>query len=147
MIRPLSLIFVLVSVLAFAGCSGQEGLGRVSGVVTLDDKPLPNAAVEFTPVDGKGLTSYGKTDSNGAYVTMATRTDKGSAVGENKVRITTYDILDEGGKQTRIPEKVPLKYNESTELKADVKSGSNTFNFDLKTEGKIVNKRDNPRDS
>jgi hypothetical protein len=115
--------------------------------VTLDDKPLPNAAVEFTPVDGKGLTSYGKTDSNGAYVTMATRTDKGSAVGENKVRITTYDILDEGGKQTRIPEKVPLKYNESTELKADVKSGSNTFNFDLKTEGKIVNKRDNPRDS
>ena len=127
------------------GCSYEEGLGRVDGVVKLDGKPLANASVEFTPTDGKGLTSYGRTDSQGAYYMMATRSDKGAAVGKNKVRITTYEVLDDQGKLTTVPERVPTRYNQATELEADVKSGSNDFNFDLKTEGgKIANRRQNP---
>ena len=81
-------------------------MGQVTGVVKLDDKPLPDASVQFTPTEGKGLTSYGKTDNNGAYYMMATRTENGAAVGKNKVRITTYDIHDNGGKLTTVQEKV-----------------------------------------
>jgi hypothetical protein len=129
------------------GCGGEEGLGRVTGVVKLDGKPLPDAAVEFNPAGGQGLTSYGKTDKSGSYYMMATRTDKGAAVGKNKVSITTYDLVDNGGKISSIPEQVPTKYNKSTELEVDVRSGSNTFDFDLKTEGgKVNSKKASPQD-
>ncbi len=139
------MLSALLSLLFHLGCSSEEGLGRVDGIVNLDEKPLANASVEFTPIDGKGLTSYGRTDNNGAYYMMATRSDKGAAVGKNKVRITTYEVLDDHGKLTTVPERVPTRYNQSTELEADVKSGSNDFNFDLKTEGgRIANRRENP---
>ncbi|MEQ1828561.1 MAG: hypothetical protein ABL921_21545, partial [Pirellula sp.] len=129
------------------GCGGEEGLGKVNGVVTLDGKPLPDATVEFNPEGGKGLTSYGRTDKSGAYYMMATRSDKGAAVGKNKVSITTYDLADNGGKISSIPEMVPTKYNKSTELEVDVRSGSNKFDFDLKTEGGKVNtKKASPQD-
>lgn len=137
----------LSAILSVLGCGGEGGLGQVTGVVKLDDKPLPDASVEFTPLDGKGLTSYGKTDSTGAYYMMATRSDKGAAVGKNKVRVTTHDIHDNGGTLTNIPEKVPTKYNQATELEVDVQSGSNTFDFDLKTAGgKVVTKKAGPQD-
>lgn len=120
-----------------AGCGSSDGLGYVSGVVKLDDKPLESASVEFTPVDGKGMTTYGRTDKNGSYYMMATRSDKGAAVGRNKVRITTYEVIDNSHS---VPEKVPTKYNAATELEADVKSGSNTFDFHLSTAGaRVVN--------
>ncbi len=128
--------------LFLSGCGGTEGLGRVAGKVTLDGKPLADASIEFTPVDGKGLTSYGRSDANGQYYMMATRTEKGAAVGKNSVRITTYEVID---LKTTLPERVPTKYNTATELERDVKSGSNAFDFELSTEGgKVVNKKRDP---
>ena len=124
------------------GCGSGEGLGYVSGVVKLDDKPLAEASVEFTPVEGKGMTTYGRTDKDGSYYMMATRTEKGAAVGRNRVKISTYEVIDNSHS---VPERVPTKYNSSTELEADVKSGSNTFDFDLKSSGgRIVNRKNDP---
>ena len=147
-LRRHSLLVGLLLCLSFSvGCGGEEGLGQVTGVVKLDGKPLPDAAVEFNPDRGKGLTSYGRTDKSGAYYMMATRTDKGAAVGKNKVSITTYNLVDKGGQISSVPELVPTKYNQSTELEADVRSGSNTFDFDLKTEGgKVITKKSSPQD-
>ena len=146
--REYILLVALLPILSFAaGCGGEEGLGMVNGVVKMDGKPLPDAAVEFNPDRGKGLTSYGRTDKSGAYYMMATRSDKGAAVGKNKVSITTYNLIDNGGKITSVPELVPTKYNQSTELEVDVRSGSNTFDFDLKTEGgKVITKKASPQD-
>lgn len=144
MIRFGAILGLLMCVLPI-GCGGEQGLGKVEGVVKLDGKPLPDASVEFTPADGKGLTSYGRTDQNGAYYMMATRSDYGAALGKNKVRISTYEITDTDGKRTVIQEKVPIKYNQSTELEADVQSGSNSLDFDLKTEGsKVAVRRETP---
>ncbi len=127
-----------ISTSVLSGCGGTEGLGRVSGKVTLDGKPLADASIEFVPVGGTGLTSYGRTDANGEYYMMATRTEKGAAIGKNSVRITTYEVLD---MKNVLPERVPTKYNSATELEREVQSGSNTLDFDLSSEGgKIVNK-------
>jgi hypothetical protein len=108
----------------------------------MDGKPLANASVEFTPIDGKGLTSYGRTDKDGYYYMMASRTAEGSAVGRNRVKISTYEVIDNS---RSIPETVPTKYNTSSELEAEVKSGSNTFDFDLSTSGgRVVNRKNDP---
>lgn len=120
-----------------AGCS-RSGLGKVSGTVTLDGEPLPDALVEFVPTGGDGGLSFGRTDSNGDYYLMLSRTAEGATPGEYKVRITTRDVVDDGGQERWIDEKVPSKYNSNTELLATVEPGSNTIDFDLSTTGGTV---------
>ena len=41
-----------------------------------------------------------------------------------------------GGGLFQSEDKVPKKYNDKTELKVEVASGGNTFNFDLETKPK-----------
>jgi len=124
------------SLLLIAGCGGTRGdLAPVTGNVKLDGRPLPDALVEFIPQGGKGVVSVGRTDSDGNYYMMASRTAQGASLGVNRVRISTYEILDQNGKQVPVPEKVPTKYNSETELSVTVEPGDNTFDFDLSTAG------------
>ena len=136
----------LVWALLASGCSGgRSDLAAVTGRVTLDGQPLAEALVEFLPQHPNGVVSLGRTDSSGHYSLMATRTATGASIGENKVRITTFEILDEGGKQRVVKEKVPTKYNSATELAVTVKPRGNKFDFDLKSEGgKIETIRERP---
>ena len=137
--RLVAVVLVVCPLLfAAVGCGTREGLATVTGTVKLDGQPLPDALVEFIPQGGKGVTSMGRTDSSGNYDVWATRTAKGASVGKNKVRVTTYDLLDQGGKVVTVREKVPTKYNSDTELEVTVENGSNTFDFDLSTAGGAV---------
>ena len=122
---------VVCGVLVLAGCSKNEKLSEVTGVVKLDDKPLADAMIVFSP-RGEGTTSYGRSDADGKYRMLFKDNEYGAWVGENVVRITTFDL---GGKK----EQVPVVYNSKTTLKAEVKPGENVHNFELKsTAGKIV---------
>ena len=119
------------------GCqkTDQPPLGKVHGVVTLDGHPLPNAIVYFSP-DGGGRVSQDMTDSKGEFDLVYIGSTLGAKTGPHSVRITTaYDGFDEATGQTvERPEVVPKRYNGTqTELKADVKPGRNTINFDLKS--------------
>src|SRR5207244_12600671 len=105
-------------------------LARVPGRGSLDGQPLPEPFVVVSPI-AHGTTSYGKTDSSGNYEMMFTDRDKGAWIGENLVRISTGDLGRGGGPGPK--ERVPIAYNQETKLKADVKPGSNTFNFDLES--------------
>ncbi len=78
--------------------------------------------------------STGRTDSSGNYYLMFSRSKKGARIGPSRVEITTFDLDGTQGGVKRIPEKVPAKYNSKSELTAEVKPGSNTFDFDLKSE-------------
>lgn len=149
------------------GCSGSGGndidLGQVSGVVTMDSKPLPNAIVVFMPE--KGNPSSGRTDSNGNYELAYLGDLKGAIIGSHKVSITTKaaadstqpldddadfsksDLADTKNvslqpadesdasiqKPSKNKEPIPAKYNSKTELKGEVVAGENTLNFDLKS--------------
>src|SRR5258708_29057010 len=81
---PLGLLFCSV------GCG--ENLAPVSGKVTLDDKPLPNAMVIFHPDSNgpnPGPGSHGKTDDKGEFMlSLMTRGVKGAVPGKHKVSIT-----------------------------------------------------------
>jgi hypothetical protein len=125
--------------IALSGCGGPEGVGKVSGTVTLEGKPLAFAIVRFAPKNG-GAPSRAITDESGRYSLQYTRSHAGAVVGEHIVSISTYAaaIPDADPAKPEVPEKVPAKYNAKSELVVTVKSGSNTLDFPLDLKGAIA---------
>lgn len=133
-----SLGLIAIFFLLAPGCGGRSDLGLVDGKVTLDGKPLADAFVEFVP-KSSGSVATGRTDQNGEYSMMFSRDVKGASIGENIVRISTYDVRDEGGKEVHIPERIPTKYNSKSEQVVTVEQGRNRLDFDLKSgDGRVV---------
>lgn len=135
-----------LAAVALAGCgSGIEtdyshlDLVNVSGTVTYDGKPLPEALVTFEAEDG--TFSYGMTDESGHYKLMFNSEKSGVLTGPKTVRIETgVPISDEEGggegdvERPRPTVNVPAAYNSQSKLKVTVES-SDTINFDLKSDG------------
>jgi len=134
------LSILAASFLALAsGCGGGD-LGAVSGTVTLDGQPLSGAQVTFMPDEGGG-PSFGETDSSGKYVLQHNSGERGAVFGKHSVSIEMiedeeeYDAagMDEGtvGARRDKPKVLPARYNEESELTADVEKGDNTVDFPL----------------
>jgi hypothetical protein len=134
----------LLVLLAVAGCSGapddRPPLGEVTGLVTLDGKPLPDAYIIFRPQSG-GASSEAVTDGQGRYELSYLRDVKGAKVDTHLVRISTYrepETTDEGKTIGGSPEKLPAKYNTKSELTREVKAGKNPIDFKLDSQGEIT---------
>ncbi|MCR9232858.1 MAG: carboxypeptidase-like regulatory domain-containing protein [bacterium] len=132
--HTLLLMLSLTLSLFLTACGGapddQPELGTVSGVVTMDGTPLPNANVRFYPEAGRA--SAAKTDDSGTYELIYIRDEMGAVPGKHSVKITTLnEDEDPFGKQGS--ETVPEKYNKKTTLEATVEPGENTINFDLES--------------
>lgn len=119
-----------ITFLTILGCSRshQPPLGLVSGTVTLDGVPLPNAIVRFTPT-GPGRTSEGITDADGHYELRYLRAIRGANIDQHTVRITTASE-ENGGREL-----LPPHYHARSELEARVASGSNDLDFALRLRG------------
>jgi hypothetical protein len=125
---------------ALPGCEGGPSYATVSGRVTLDGKPLAKASVTFIPVPPPGSqvagdAASGVTDENGMY-TLKTFTSKGwkdgVQVGKHRVAISQQETRGEGDRSVTI-QRLPKKYNETTELTADVAAGTNQRDFPLQS--------------
>lgn len=123
---------LLLLTLMALGC-GQSPYGdmaEVTGVVTLDGSPYPNAQVRFVPQEGR--PSIGMTDASGKYELVYTSEARGAAPGEYSIDITTvYDSSSDRDGGVAPPEVLPAKYNSKTELKETVEPGENEINFEL----------------
>lgn len=125
---------------------GKVSLLSVSGTVTLDGKPLPEAVVTFDADDGQ--FSYGLTDSAGRFALRFDSVKSGVTPGKKTVRIsTTRKILglntkDEGGEESggegaaakpadTPTELVPVRYNKKSELSVEVSPNQTHFDFPL----------------
>lgn len=113
---------------ALAGCSRSERppLGIVTGTITLDGRPLADAAVHFTP-EGPGRTSLGSTDAAGEYRLRYLRDIAGANVDRHTVRIMTA-TEENGGREI-----LPPRYHASTVLEATVQPGTNRIDFSLQS--------------
>jgi hypothetical protein len=122
--------WLLLLGLLICGCS-QSGpeLAPVSGRVTLSGKPLEKADIVFQPDSGKPPAS-GRTDADGRYELAYKRGVMGGPVGQNTVRIRVSREL------VRNPPKIAARFNTQSELRREVKSGQNEFDFDVTIEGK-----------
>lgn len=121
-----------VALVATAGCSGSDTpqLGTVSGVVTLDGAPHPNARVTFSPTQGR--PSEGVTDATGKYELSYLPGVKGAVPGDHVVSITTqYQAPENPGSEPPFIDPIPAKYNVASTLKANVAAGPQEQNFAL----------------
>ncbi|QDU78209.1 hypothetical protein Pan97_52930 [Bremerella volcania] len=133
MLVRMLLMWMLFCCLIGCSSSGPQ-LGTVEGSVMLDGDPLPGAVVSFRPVEG-GRTAEGITDENGHFTIEFAAGAKGALLGEHEVRVTTFRerVIGDNGRveDPGMPEKVPKKYNEESELIRTVKSGENHFDLEL----------------
>jgi hypothetical protein len=131
------------------GCGGGSGdtpdIGKVSGTIKVDGQTKENLQVSFQPEEGR--PSSGTTDSSGHYTLMYSADEDGAKVGKGVMRISSAesdgagccgDECDDGcGDGSADP--IPPKYNSDAannpEMNVEVKSGSNTFDFDVDTSG------------
>lgn len=143
----------LLSVIAGCSTSPQMDYGKVdllsvSGTVTLDGEPLPDAVITF---EEDSSFSFGLTGSSGGYTLQFDTQVSGCTPGKKIVRISTtrkitgLNTEEEGGGEGTSDEpgsaagkgggeKVPDCYNKDSKLTVDVAAGSTTFNFDLKSD-------------
>ncbi|MFH1924018.1 MAG: hypothetical protein ABIP48_29540 [Planctomycetota bacterium] len=129
---PLAVLLVVI-----AGCDGSNRAG-VTGEVTLDGQPVEDGTISFVP--SGGAAAWG--DIKGGRYSISAA--EGPGVGTSRVEIR-WDRKT-GKKSPAVPpappdtmieeteEAVPARYNAESELKAEVKSGKNTFDFKLEAE-------------
>ena len=131
---------VAVAALAVAGCTKQRS--AVSGTVTYAGQPIDTGGIDFISTDPDGSRfRLGGPILDGKYAISA---DRGPYPGKYRVEVTWMkvhgkpQVVDEsgseGGSKREVPNRkqaLPAKYNEKSELTAEITSGRNTVDFDL----------------
>jgi hypothetical protein len=147
----------LTGIALIVGCSSDKPkMAKVSGVVTLDGKPLPHAFVSFQPMaqsEGSasaGPGSVGKTDEQGRFKLYTDRYGEGAVVGTHRVRITivpghgrveqetnalgTPDNAPGAGAKGQELDPIPLDWNERSKVDFEVTAaGTDKANFEIVT--------------
>ena len=155
---PVALVCMLS--ICVIGCNNENArFSHVTGVVTLNGEPVSGATIRFTTESEEGESATGITDASGRYtLTSSSATDggRGALPGEYRVSISKLDVppnpdqeaydrgeisYDElqvrlernrgagGSARELMPARTAVP--RTTDLRATVVSGRNTFNFDL----------------
>jgi len=124
--RVMQVLVTGACMLLIVGCGSDIELGHVTGRVTLDGKPVPDARVIFRPEYGR--MSQDMTDESGQYELFYTIDSPGALVGRHHVTISTAEPI---APMKSLPELVPAKYNTESTLSYEVVSGENIINLDL----------------
>jgi hypothetical protein len=125
---------IVALLILIAGC-GKRGpqIAPVHGRVTLDGQPLAGADIQFQP-EGSERPSRGRTDSDGRFELMFKRGQPGATVGPHTIRIwVSREVV-------KNPPIIAAKFDARSELRREVKSGDNEFDFDVTTEKNATNK-------
>ncbi len=119
---------------AMAGCGA--GKAAVSGAVRLDDKPVEDGTISFVPVGTSTAKPAAGKVEGGSYAIPA---KQGLTAGSYRVEVrwnrkTGRKVFVPPAPETdEVKEAIPARYNSESELKADLKTGDNKLDFDLKS--------------
>jgi hypothetical protein len=123
--------FSIALIVLLAGCSDNR-TAEVTGMVTVDGKPVEKGSISFIPEDGNGVTGGGEI-KNGKYT--ATKVSPGTAKVQIRVPIVVgkkklYDTPDSPSRDL-FEESLPKRFNDKTDLRYDVHPGRNEKNWEL----------------
>lgn len=114
--------------LAAAGCSGDRPV-PVAGRVTLNGADLPQGEIQFVPDDPARGPEAGPI-ADGRFDLLA-------RPGKYKVRVTATKSVGYKGGFEYFESIVPARYNDNTELTAEIPSGGRKdLRFELKSDKK-----------
>lgn len=145
--------FVLcILLLGMTGCGGavaKEALPKtvpVSGLVTMNGKPLVSATVTFVPQgETKGVECVGFTDESGKYTLKQVRGAAGAPPGDYRVVINHYVKADgspikidgsEAPANLGADESLPPMYSSFTDSKLSVKVSQTGGDYPFELKGK-----------
>jgi hypothetical protein len=122
-----------------AGCSQNDSLATVEGIVRLDGRPLTTGTVRFVPAAGRAAT--GQIQSDGTFQLGTYADSDGAVIGIHKVAIIAYEAAGgvkpayEAGAQANKP-LVPQRYMAvgTSGLTFEVKPVENRAEFDLQSQ-------------
>ena len=134
-------ICLLLLSIGLIGCSDTA---NVSGIVSLDDKPLigghdQRVTVMFVPESGSGATAAGLVDGEGRY-TLFTGTKQGIQPGSYLVAVSAVQMIrskyESGPPAGR--RLTPNFYADPKRsgFRTEVQAGSNTFDINLRSDAK-----------
>ena len=116
--------FILACAVGMAGCGRPKSL---SGIVTLDGKPLNDAAVVLFPQERDAETVVGATDQDGRFV-ITPAAGRSIAYGTYKVVVNKREPLTQAQINAFVSPKelLPAKYSDlsRTELSVNVTSST-----------------------
>jgi len=136
MLRRLPIVLIATTFCAALGCSG-DNRSEVSGTVKLNGQPIAEGAINFIPVEGNKGAGAGATITGGKYHIPRSA---GVAAGKNRVELRAFrntgrKVQDPTGSPgTLADERVmafPPQFNDRSTLVREVKSGSDTIDFDI----------------
>jgi len=129
-----------------AGC-GRSDRAAVSGKITLDGQPVEDGTISFVPSGrSSNKAAQGKVQG-GSY---AIPVKEGLSGGPYRIEI--HSNRKTGKKIKAVPpappdswieevrEAIPARYNIDSGLKAELKAGSNQFDFELKSMKSLLDK-------
>lgn len=131
-------VFALACLVTISGCG--KGHSTVAGRVTFDGKPVPDGAISFDPTDGQSPSAGGMIQGGDFRIDRI-------APGKKIVRITAQrktgrkvplstimpaEMCPPGATTDEIEKYIPARYHAQSELTAEITSGSNQVDFDLK---------------
>ena len=136
------LLVLSVACLLAGGCGGRPDMARVSGTVTYEGKPVPDAILLFKPKDKS--PGAARTDASGRYRLNTFRPGDGGFAGSNVVTITPWvegfiELPDDAITGRKPPPEVPRpdipdRYRTltTTPLTVEIIAGkSNQIDFEL----------------
>jgi hypothetical protein len=131
--RRFWILALSVALACVAGCGDGPRQAHVSGAVSIDGEPVKLGVIQFVPTEGKTPTS-GAEIREGSYATEI-------FIGPAEVRISYPKVTGKKkpyeGPDVRwldlTTEMIPEKFNRSSTLRAEVKSGDNVLDFHLKS--------------
>jgi len=130
-----ALLALAAALLVLPGCSGRAA---VQGSVTLNGAPVDGGVIVFAPAKGGSSQPTVSADIVGGKYSLPA--GKGPTPGSYRVSISWKKKTgkkvdtpgDSGNQMDEAVEVIPASYNSQSTQTAEVKSGENTFNFDVK---------------
>ena len=135
--RCLLLLAAVGAVVILPGCSSSGSRASVEGTVSYDGEEVAQGGIAFIPEGDNG--NQQRVNATGEIVDGNYRLDSRRGPYPGKYRVQIYWIKKTGnkvpGEQGHLKDEtvqvLPPKYNDDSELKADVEPGANTLNFAL----------------